>query len=447
MWAACRRAYALGSKDLGRKKMGRRTSFPIGVVVLLSLLGCNTPAPRQPAGSLDASFGADGMAVTSIGSGGDYGRAVAVQPDGKIVVAGYSYTGAANDFAVVRYQADGSLDPGFGGDGLVTTPIGANAFCYAVALQADGKIIAAGDSNWNFILVRYNTNGSLDTTFSGDGIVNTDIGTASEDACRAVAVQGDGKIVAAGYSTAGVVRVLALVRYNADGSLDTDFDGDGKVTNAISVTYAESSAVAIQPLDGCIVAAGYLHNGSNEDFAVVRYTGSGALDVTFAGDGIATTDFGVGTDGGSAVAIQPDGKIVVGGYGTPAGTSYYDFAIARYNTDGSPDTDFAADGKAIVDLGPYRSICCALALQADSKVILSGYAENSAEYDLAVIRCNSDGSLDSLFGENGIVTVPLSGTYEISYGIALQADGKIVVAGCLDDGLGNSDIAVLRFHP
>jgi uncharacterized delta-60 repeat protein len=214
------------------------------------------------------------------------------------------------------FAQDGSLDLSFGNGGKVITPIGLGQdIGYSVAIQADGKIVMAGSSyivNDDFALSRYNSNGSLDLSFGTSGIVTTSIGSAG-DVAHSVAIQTDGKIVVAGYSYINNHRDFALTRYNTNGSLDTSFDTDGKVTTPIGSSTDEGYAVAIQA-DGKIVVAGTTFNGSIFDFALIRYNSNGSLDLSFDIDGIVTTHIGSGTSFGYAVAMQADGKIVVAGF-------------------------------------------------------------------------------------------------------------------------------------
>ena len=293
---------------------------------LISLLA------NAQSGFLDLSFDSDGIVTTAIGSNIEQGNSVAIQSDGKILVGGYTWNGSNYDFALVRYNSDGTLDNTFDSDGIVTTPIGSvDDYAQSVVIQTDGKILVTGNSfigsDNDFALVRYNTNGSLDITFSGDGIVTTPFGSA-DDYIQSVAIQTDGKIVVAGYSLNGTDYDFALARYNSDGTLDNTFDSDGKVTTDIGSNIEQGNSVAIQS-DGKIVVAGYSDVFPNGDFALVRYNSNGSLDNTFDSDGILTTDIGGANDAGYSVAVQNDGKIVIAGVNWNGSTTI--IAVARYN--------------------------------------------------------------------------------------------------------------------
>jgi len=374
--------------------------------------------------ALDPTFGGTGKVTTDFSGSEDSASSVAVQADGKIVAAGYSYPGP--DFAVVRYNSDGSLDPSFGGTGKVTTNVISWDIATSVAIQADGKIVAAGGSGSSgsiddFALVRYNTDGSLDTSFGGTGKVTTDFG--SDDSAYSVAIQADGKIVAAGSSGAGFITDFALVRYNTDGSLDTSFGGTGKVTTDIG-SYDSATSVAIQA-NGRIVVAGSSGADFTTDFALVRYNTDGSLDTSFGGTGKVTTDIG-SDDSAASVAIQADGKIVAAG--SSANTSDFDFALARYNRDGSLDTSFGGTGKVMTDFTASYDFADSIAIEADGKIVAAGYTD-PPKSDFALARYNSDGSLDTSFGGTGKITTDFSRSEAQARSVAIQADGKLVAAG------------------
>ena len=383
-------------------------------------------ARYNPNGSLDTSFSGDGKQTTDFGtpevSVADDAHAVAIESGGKIVVAGSTGTLTATNFALARYNPNGSLDTSFSGDGKQITGFGAgtNDRANGVALQADGKIVAAGSTSSfggsDFALARYNPNGSLDTTFSGDGKQTTDFGDV--DGANAVAVQGNNRIVAAGGGGGG--DDFALARYNPNGSLDTSFSGDGKQTTDFG-GFNEANGVALQS-DAKIVAVG--RGGANDDFALARYNPNGSLDTTFSGDGKQTTDFG-GFDEANAVAIQGDGKIVAVG-----STDFSDFALARYNANGSLDTTFSGDGKQTTSF-PGFDQAKGLAIQGDGKIIAvggTGDDDPSGAVDFALARYNPNGSLDTTFSGDGRQTTDF-GQFEEASGVALQGDGKVVVVG------------------
>ena len=273
------------------------------------------------------------------------------------------------DFMLVRYNTDGSLDTSFDSDGLVTTDFGGQDEAFDVAIQTDGKIVVVGESDDDFALARYNTDGSLDTTFDSDGLVTTDFGV-DLSAFAGVVIQLDGKIVVAGSAFPGG---FALARYNTDGSLDTSFDSDGKVVT----TFGEGLAVALQP-DGKIVVSGV--TGGDEDFGLIRYNADGSLDTSFDSDGKVVTTFG-GIDveeNAFGVAVGPNGKIAAAGFATLEPIS---FAVALYNTDGSLDTSFSSDGKATTDFGGASSIGNVVVFQPDGKIVVGG--DSATDFALA----------------------------------------------------------------
>ena len=397
------------------------------------------------AGDLDLSFDTDGKLTTPIGAGNDDARAVAIQADGRIVVAGRSFNGSNYDFGLARYNTDGSLDTSLDADGKVTTPIGTGTDdAYAVAIQSDGKIVVAGRASisgqYDFALVRYNIDGSLDTTFSGDGKQTSDF-VGDHDEVYAIAIQADGKIVVAGRSRNGNYD-FALARYNSDGTLDTSFDGDGKVTTAFGTRTDRIYAMAFQS-DGKIVAAGYYDNGSNFDFALARYNTDGSLDTSFDTDGKLTTSIGSRDDEVRGIGIQSDGKVVAGGF-YDLGGGNWDFALARYNTNGSLDTSFDTDGKVTTSFSTGIDEAHALAIQYNGKIVLAGFAANSTN-DFAVARYNTNGSLDTTFDSDGKLTTAVGTSTDEAYAMALQSNRKIVVVGRATVGAAY-DFAVSRYE-
>ncbi len=423
-----------------RLERHRRGLLP--VILVAALLSIAPPALAVD-GDLDTTFDTDGKVTTSLGSGEDRLQGLVRQPDGKIVGAGYSYQGAVVDFAVARYNADGSLDTSFDGDGTVTTLVGAS-YSEATSLirQPDGKIVAAGYAtiagNSDFALVRYNPDGSLDSSFDGDGKVTTAVGPGI-DTGSGIAIQADGKLVVGGYASNGTDYDFAAVRYNTDGSLDTSFDGDGIATTPIGLGYDAVGDVTIQP-DGKIILAGSSRVGTDDGFALARFDVDGSLDTTFDGDGTVTTQIGASTDSASAVTVEPDGSIVAAGYSV--GTNA-DFAVARYNPDGSLDTSFDGDGVTTTPIGTISDIANAVAVLPGGRILAAGYAQTT-DYDFALVRYEADGSLDATFGTGGKVKAPIGSGWDLGYGMAVQPDGNVVVGGTTNNGT-DFDIALARF--
>jgi len=403
---------------------------------------CGTP------GSLDATFGTGGIITTSIGTSNDWGEDIAMQTDGKIVVAGSTFgIGSNSDFAVARYNTDGSLDTTFGTGGIVTTSISIGDKANAVAIQSDGKIVAAGYSNngslTSFALIRYNANGSLDTTFGTGGIVTNTIVSGYSNA-SGIAVQADGKIVLAGSCNDGSKLDFAVARYTANGSLDTTFGTNGVVATSVGSTSDIANSVAIQP-DGKIILAGASSNSSyNSDFALVRYTADGLLDTTFGTGGVVVTAIVSGNDTPYTVAVLTDGKIIAAGYSYNG--SNEDFALVRYIAGGSLDTTFGTGGIVTTAIGTGNDTVSGLAIQADGKIVTAGTSYNGTKSYFALARYNTGGTLDSTFGTGGIVTTAIGTKVDSVHSVAIQADGRIVAAGVSSNG-SNFDIAVVRYWP
>ena len=356
--------------------------------------------------------------------------------------AGASVVIKTND-EIAANAVSGDLDPTFDGDGQLTTDMGGSDKANAIAQQTDGKLVVAGTSNNDFAVARYNSDGSLDTSFDGDGKVFTDFGNS--DRGNAVAIQPDGKIVVAG--TSGVD--FALARYNSDGSLDTSFDGDGILTaNTDSLggnfRAAEGTSVAIQT-DGKIVVGGSIKQGDPRKFALVRFLTDGSLDLSLNGSGFVTAEFdpgGLADEEIKAIAIRVDGEIAaVGDYKSGQ------FALIRYNPDGSLDADFGNGGR--VSAVSKVTTGYGVAWQADGSIVVAGskYVIDPAsdncldssgkhcEYrDFWLARFNDDGSLDRDFGTGGEVTAPVNsrGNDDNGRALMIQADGKMIVAGYSD---------------
>ena len=371
-------------------------------------------------GSLDSSFDGDGKVIAGTGGGGyDVAEAMALQSDGRLVVVGFG----SREFLLARYNSDGSLDPTFGAAGKVMTDFrGTQDEARAVVMQPDGRILVAGrsyrpsSSNSDFVLARYNSDGSPDTSFDSDGFIFTEF-TAVNSVAFAVALQSDGKILVAGYAGTD----FALARYHSDGSPDTTFDSDGKVTTDFGGNGDSAEDIVVYP-DGRILLVGTSGAIGSSDFALARYNADGSPDTTFDTDGKVTTNMG-GYDIGRGVVVQDDGRITVAGFAMSNRVG-----LARYNADGSPDTTFEMDGR-VMTMFNNGSSATALTLQPDGKILVAG-TTSATNNDYLLARFNTDGSVDSSFGNAGRFTTDFS-VYDVANDILLLPDNRIVLAGAL----------------
>ncbi|MEI6199977.1 MAG: hypothetical protein WCP83_08585, partial [Actinomycetota bacterium] len=424
------------------------TSVVMCCAMLAPTLSGSASASVPVDGSLDTTFGTNGKVFTDIGRAGlDEATSTAVQPDGKIIVVGQSQVGNSRDFVVVRYNTDGSLDATFDGDGKVTTDLGNPDCASTVAVQSNGKIIVAGtsstDDSTDFALVRYNSNGTLDTTFGTNGKVITH--STGNDYPNSMTFDPDGKIIVVGWSVLNNAGDFLVARYNSNGTLDTTFGTNGKVTTdmANDNDYAMTASVQI---DGKIIVVGESQTNSQYDFMVVRYNTDGSLDTTFDGEtgnngnGKITTDIGTNSgDNATAIAIQSNGKIIVAGDTYLSSSS--DIALVRYNTDGSIDTTFGTNGKVTTDFNNSADYTASVALQTNRKIIICGTSGN----DFAIVRYNEDGSLDSAFGTGGTLTTDFNNSADYTRSVALQANGKIIAVGSTDQAT-STDFAIARYN-
>lgn len=364
-------------------------------------------------GTLDSGFGNSGYVTTPLGSS-DAALGIAIQPDNYAVTVGWSQT----NFAAVRYDDSGNLDDNFSGDGKVLTDVGAQFSVLAnrVAIQSDGKIVVVGTLEGDIVLVRYNTDASLDNGFGTNGIVKTDINSGSDDGGDDVAIQSDGKIVVVGYSNGN----YAVVRYTTSGGLDSGFGTNGVVTTDFG-GYDIANGVAIQS-DGKIVVAGGGDSGDfSPAFTIARYTTSGGLDSGFGTGGKALFYFGGFLfDAASDVALLSDGKIVMTGYATDNG----DVGMICLNENGSPYSGFNGTGMVSTELGNDEQPR-AIAVQNDDRIVVVGTSNN----EIMALRYKTDGSLDDTFGSgNGYVLIPAGETFAGATDVAIQFDNKIIMA-------------------
>lgn len=427
------------------------------LLALWSLLPVRVQATSDP---LDPAFGDGGKVLTDFSGFNDFPGAVTTQPDGKVVMVGTSSGANFSNFAVARYNTDGTPDSTFGNGGQVRTvspDVPAHPSNYleatAVALQPDHKIVVAGNDRLGFALARYNADGTLDASFGTAGIVfnyNYDAGRRVTD----VAILPDGKIMAAGWYNGildeqGYPQIgVALSRYNADGTLDATFGAGGKInSDSFGRWHSFINRAVIQP-NGQVVFAGYYNTDTGYNFVLARYNADGAPDSTFGTGGRVNTLFANTVSYSLAVAVQPDKKIVV--VGDSLGSGGYNFGVARYDTDGTLDSTFGTGGKATTDLGSTGDFPGTVAIQPDGKIVVAGqtYTDVERSYDFAAVRYNADGTPDSTFGIDGKAITDFSNGSEFASASTIQSDGKIILAGyhvSETDSGPNYDFALTRY--
>ncbi len=345
-------------------------------------------------GSLDSTFGTNGIVITGNANTIDVVQKILVQTDGKIILIGHSvpmpgveYT----DYAVLRLLANGSPDPSFGTNGVTTFffTSGVDDYAYSGALQTDGKIVVGGyvtsGFGGDFGVARLNTDGTLDNTFNGTGKQIIDF-SGGADVCFSIALQSDGKILATGYPSNGTVYQFGTVRLNTNGTIDNTYGTNGKATTSIGTLEDVATASAIQS-DNKLVVTGYSFSPQMKTlYATARYNTNGTLDNTFGTGGMVTTAVDTNNNWGRAVVVQSDGKIIVAGQVTIGVNFTQHFGLVRYNANGTLDNTFGTGGKVITQISPDISAPSALALQGNNKVIAGGIAAFNSQIDFALVR-------------------------------------------------------------
>lgn len=379
-------------------------------------------------GSLDSTFA--GTGAVALGSGSENGLGVVVQPDRNIVIAGSTGAGLQSNFLLARFQTDGVLNPAFGNQGVVNTDFYHQADeATAVALESDGNIVAVGNvqtaTNIQFGIARYLPSGALDISFGNLGRVSFGIGTSNSGA-TAVAIDQSGNLVIAGYAFSGTTQVFALARVLANGTVDNGFGSSGLTITSVGSGNAYLTSVNIDG-SGRILATGYASNGTANDMVSIRYTSSGAVDASYGSSGVSILDFGTGTDNRCYQSVLfPNGQMILAGSTTSNGIT--NPALVRINVDGTLDTTFGASGKVILSLGTNSDIR-GLSSGPNGPIYAAGTLYGTTAESMVVSRLNWDGSLDNTFATNGTADIPLSSGSDIVYGLAEQANGKVLLVG------------------
>jgi uncharacterized delta-60 repeat protein len=428
------------------------------LIVAITALGATMPGASADPGTLDVSFGVDGALRTNLGGTYDWAFATAIQPDGRILAAGVSDAKGTYDFALARYTSTKALDPTFGDGGVVLTDFdNSYDWAYALALLPNGKILVAGVSDASgskdFALARYNPDGTLDPTFGRGGLLTERSHSLTADIIRGLAVQPDGRIVVAGVTyddvaTLGPNGDFMVARYLPDGRNDLTFGIGGVMTTDIGdSSYDEPYAVVLQP-DGKIVLGGYTNAGNGpgvlfgaDQLALARYGPNGLLDPSFGRGGLVIFDGGSLDERILALALAPDGSLLAGGYVN--GERRSDLLLARLRTDGTLTKGFGNTDKgfAVHDLGTNSERIASLAIQPDGKIVAGGQTAVAHNADFAVFRYDADGFFDPTFGRAGVASFDFQGREDRVRSIALQPDGKIVAVG-----QSEADFAVARFN-
>jgi uncharacterized delta-60 repeat protein len=426
-------------------RIARRVGAAVAAIAMVAIF--TAPASAQP-GALDPSFGGDGKVTTFFGNPNEnltVASSLAVQPDGKDVVANITevFSTGVSTFGIARYNLDGSLDTSFGGDGRVKTRFFGDALASNVAIQADGKIVAVGSvrdpetQRYRAALARYDADGSLDPTFGGDGKVVTKLG--GDTRVNALAIQADGKIVIGGSARLNKVGwQFALARYNVDGSLDPTFGVGGRVFTPIGDSTDQGWVDVSVQADGTILTAGTVAITPVSKFVLARYDGQGNLVSSFGDGGVTITAIapigqGPNESGASALVVRPNGKIVLAGSFTEVDTGQLidAFALAQYDSDGNLDPSFGGGDGMVVAQVAGRAQGSDAVLQSNGRIIEVGqyFGPHGSPGKFFLMRFNTDGSLDATFGKSGEVKTSVGIDESFVEAAALQPNGELTVAG------------------
>ena len=387
---------------------------------------------RGTAGTVDTTFGG-GAFRTDIAHENDRAHALAILADGRIVAAGTVFNGGGVYMGLARYLPDGTLDPSFGNGSGRSFNTSFQARGNALAIRSDGRMIVAGGNGNTFITAQYLVDGSLDTTFGSSAGRVTAFAANSE--AQAVVLDSAERIVAAGYSGPD----FALARWLPSGATDLTFNTTGTLTTDFSGMEDGASSIILEDSQ-FLVGGSATYAGSMADLALARYSTSGALDATFGStaNGRVATPFSTSSDGIRAIALQSDGKIVAVGEGRNA-----DFLVTRYDSAGAVDTTFAATGTLALDFMTGLDYASAVAIQADGKIVVAGRAQGATNADFAIVRLNADGTLDTTFANGGELIIDFAQGDDEAFDVKIDAEGRIVACGRATNGT-TEDFALVR---
>ncbi|MFZ1686001.1 MAG: T9SS type A sorting domain-containing protein [Flavobacteriales bacterium] len=397
---------------------------------------------------LDPTFNFDGVATMSFGMYHQGGSDLCLQPDGKIVMVGRCGTNSLHDLAMLRFNPNGNLDTSFDGDGKVSMPYGiwTEAFT-TVALQPDGKIVAAGyyqtGADIDYLVARFHANGAPDTTFGVAGFATAALG-AEDDIITSMVIQPDGKILVAGWSQSqnDAESDFSLARFDSTGVLDPTFSGDGKLVSNFWFRNTLTDMLLIP--DGRIVVTGYNEYGVlTRDLLTARYMPDGTLDNSFGNGGSVVTDVSPDDEEAAAIALQPDGKILVAGWDRHYSVGR--MLLVRYDTTGALDASFDGDGIDTLAIGTLGAWAIDVLVKSDSSIVVLGGTSTAggSQEELVLVRHTPDGALDTTYNGTGIYTAALPGVSSFVLGnMEMQPDGKIVTGGVMESSIPNLFLAV-----
>lgn len=416
-------------------------------VALIVLMALVPRAAHSVSIALDSGFGSGGKRVLALspGSGTDEALAITIDDEGRILVAGYT-SGPRQQMAVARLDASGALDPTFAGVGYVELDVGVRARAQAIALQPDGGIVVAGfavlvpSGIEQFVAARLLYDGTLDPDFGNGGVVGAAFGTRDARAAAVALQPDDGAVVVAGWARNSANRDVAVVRYTAAGVLDPTFGNGGKAVLAVGLNNDEATAVAVQP-DGRIVFAGYASDGSAFDFLAGRLTSVGTPDASFNGSGVRRVSTSDGVEQANALLLASDGGVVLAGQSKVNGNLR--FALARLDASGVPDAAFGAGGVVTTPIGELAEGRALVPLSRGRLLVAGSARLPGGKLQLAAVRYLASGALDTTFGTAGHVLVQLGNRNDEGYAAAVDARGAILLAGTARTG-GDADIGLVR---
>lgn len=401
-------------------------------------------------GDLDETFANQGLATTPFGPGIDYANNLAIDRFGNILLAGSAdMPGTQADFALARYLPNGHLDHRFGTAGKVTTDFNGLAdFANSMLSDQDGNYVLVGRAKSStqgddIALARYNSQGLLDPSFGHNGKITIDV-AGFDDVAYSAILDAAGRILVTGYVNDGNDFDIAVLRFTANGHLDTTFGINGIVTTDFKGGDDYGCSIALDS-SGNIVVGGFARNGNHFDFALARYQPDGTPDQSFGNAGRVLTDFNGGaSDFASTVLVLGDGKILLGGHIDPAG-SHSQFALARYTNTGHLDITFGSNGRVVTDFGGHAVKGLTMAVDTAGKIILGGHGSSTSDgEDFALARYNANGTLDTTFSGDGLLKLDFGGVNNYGFNLSLNAQGDILFGGSTEPDSQNEDFALIK---